>query len=94
MKKGNWRVLCTRCLEEENAEWVVVPGNFGVEVMLFLVTLPLLCIPALLFLAWKSAVAPEHWACRVCHSKEIVPVGSASAQLLRAEADKAGALRT
>jgi len=93
LKKDNWRVLCTRCLEEDNAKWVV-PGNFGVEVMLFLVTLPLLCIPALLFLGWQASVAPEHWACRVCHSKEIVPIGSARAQLLRAEADKAGALRT
>jgi hypothetical protein len=57
MKKDNTRVLCTLCLEEQNAEWVV-PGNFGVEVMLFLVTLPLLCIPALLFLGWQASVAP------------------------------------
>ena len=92
MKRDNWRVLCTRCLEEEDAEWIV-PGNFGVEVLLFLVTLPLLCIPALLFLAWQSSVTPEYWACRVCHGKEIVPVGSTRAQLLRAEAEQAGAVR-
>jgi hypothetical protein len=93
MKKEDCRVLCTRCLEEENAEWVV-PGNFVVVVLLFLVTLPLLCIPALLFLAWQVTAKPEHWACRVCHSKEIVPVGSTRAQMLRAEAEQAGALRT
>jgi len=92
MKKDNVRVLCTRCLEEENAEWVV-PGNLGVEVLLFLVSLPLLCIPALLFLAWQASVAPEHWACPVCHSKEIVPVGSTRARMLRAQAEEAGAVR-
>jgi hypothetical protein len=87
MSEANWKVLCTRCFEEEDAERVL-PGSLGPEIMLFLFSIPLLMLPFFVYLAWRATII--HWACRVCHSKEIIPVASTRARLLKAEMELKG----
>jgi hypothetical protein len=72
-KRSTRRVVCTRCLEESDAQWVT-PGHSGVEMILYLVTLPLLGVGGLLYTGIRCVFA--HWACPVCGSKDVVPVRS------------------
>ena len=62
----------------------VLPGDPKLERLLFLASIPLLCIPALLFAGWRRMHA--YWACPCCGSGDIVPATSARARLLDIEA--------
>jgi len=74
-----WKVVCTRCLEEGEAKWVV-PGDAGLELLVCVLSLPLLCIPGLALAAYRRMQA--HWSCDVCGSPDVVPRGSKRAQLI------------
>lgn len=80
MAKKPWKVVCLRCHEEADARWIV-PGSDGIEVLVYVLSIPLLLVPGLLLSAYRSAQA--YWACDVCGCREIVPVGTRRAQEIR-----------
>ena len=87
IRPKEWRVICTRCLEENDARWVT-PGSPLMEVLLYLATLPLLCAGGLMYTGFRSIYS--HWACPACSSKEVVPVGSVRG---RSVSDECGGTR-
>ena len=81
-KRKDWRIVCTRCLEESDACWTV-PGSDGLDLLVCIISLPVLCIPGLMLAAYRSTRA--HWTCDVCGSREIVPTGSRRGRQLLGE---------
>lgn len=79
-------IRCTRCLETGEAA-KVSPGDDAFERLLFIASIPLLCIPALLFAGWRRMHV--YWACPCCGSADIVPATSVRAKLLDLEARQA-----
>ena len=79
MARERWQVVCTRCHEVSEAEWVV-PGSVGNELLLYLLSLPLLCIAGVAYTSFRQASA--HWECPVCASREIVPINSRRARAI------------
>ena len=82
MPSQTYRVVCTRCLEEEDARWMA-PGSHIVEVLLYIVTLPFLCVGGLWYTGLRAF--REHWACRVCGSRDVVPTASRRGQAILQE---------
>ena len=76
-RRKTWTVLCLRCHEEAEARWVD-PSADWIELLVYVLSIPLLCIPGLMLAIYREA--HSHWACDVCGSKEIVPVASKRAK--------------
>lgn len=72
-KHDDWTVVCTHCHEKGKARWVT-PGDGFVELLLYFVTLPLLCAGGILYTGLRSLHA--HWSCPSCTSRDVIPAGS------------------
>ena len=87
MARKPWLILCTRCHEKCEAEWVV-PGSSGTELLLYFLTIPFLCVGGVAYSGYRHA--KEHWACPVCGSKQVVPINSRRARAILGNDDAAG----
>lgn len=74
MPRGS--MICATCYEEGPAK-TVNPGNFAVELVLWL----LLLFPGLVYSVWR--LSATYKACRACGGKDLIPPGSPRANVLR-----------
>lgn len=77
-----YRVVCSVCHEEGDARWTV-PGNLGLEFLLYFLSLPILCVAGLIYSGVRGCAA--HWACDVCGARDVVPVGSVHGKSILSE---------
>jgi hypothetical protein len=84
-RSETWRVVCLRCFEEEDARWYR-PGSDPIEIWLYVVTIPALCLGGFVYSGVRALLA--HWTCRVCTYREVVPVASVRGRKLREGRDE------